>query len=166
MGYLRRAKLQDADLLFQWANEKTVRKNSFSTDEISLEEHMRWYEGILSASNIVQYIYMDDDGPAGQIRMNIHGQEAVVSYSICMEKRCMGYGKDMMGCLMEHVRREYPQLKKLTAKVKPENTASQKMLLDMGYEETYDVFELDLKQAKTWQKYAEYAGGGRGGYCF
>ena len=41
-GYLRLAEMEDMDLLFTWANEEMVRKNSFSTRKITYEEHVIW----------------------------------------------------------------------------------------------------------------------------
>ena len=38
--YLRVADASDMDLIFQWANEPLVRKNSFSTREITYKEHV------------------------------------------------------------------------------------------------------------------------------
>ena len=59
--YLRKATIEDMDLLFQWANDSVVRKNSFSTAEISYEEHMKWYHNLLKREDCMQYIYMDGD---------------------------------------------------------------------------------------------------------
>lgn len=41
MGYLRDAVERDVDLLFQWANDESVRKNSFSTQDISYNDHVK-----------------------------------------------------------------------------------------------------------------------------
>ena len=41
--YLRKAGWGDADLLFAWANDKDVRKNSFSERQITYEEHKSWF---------------------------------------------------------------------------------------------------------------------------
>ena len=42
--FLREAKWEDMEQLFLWANDKEVRKNSFSMEPISYEEHQEWYE--------------------------------------------------------------------------------------------------------------------------
>ena len=42
-GYLRVADWGDVDLLFSWANDKEVRKNSFSSEPICYEEHLAWF---------------------------------------------------------------------------------------------------------------------------
>ena len=89
MGYLRETTEDDADLLFEWTNDASVRENSFSTDEISYDEHIRWFHHMLADDTIRQYIYMHEGEPAGQIRITIDGQTAEIGYSICKEKRGM-----------------------------------------------------------------------------
>lgn len=152
MGYLRRAERQDADLLFQWVNEDLVRKNSFSSEHIPYDEHIRWYESILVRDDIKQYIFMEDDIPVGEVRITVKGEEAEISYCICMEKRCMGYGKEMLALLQKTVKKEFPWVKRLIAKVKPENVASQKTLTDVGYEKKCDVFEIAVNKLIEYQE--------------
>ena len=81
--YLRNATIEDRDLLFEWANDAVVRKNSFSTEKISYEEHVNWYNKILDRDDCVQYIYMDGDCPVGQVRITLKDDEAEIGYSIC-----------------------------------------------------------------------------------
>lgn len=40
----RRASLTDTELLFKWANDPETRKNSFHSEPISHEEHVRWFQ--------------------------------------------------------------------------------------------------------------------------
>ena len=40
--YLRTADENDMDLLFQWANDPDVRKNSFHSEPISYETHKKY----------------------------------------------------------------------------------------------------------------------------
>ena len=56
-GYLRQADEKDMDLIFQWANEPVVRKNSFTIDMIAYEEHKEWYK-IFYLIEIVSNIFM------------------------------------------------------------------------------------------------------------
>ena len=144
MGYLRYADSQDIDLLFRWANERTVRKNAFSPAEITYEEHCRWFAQILAREDARQYIFMCEEEPVGQIRVTVEGSKAVIGYSICPEKRCQGYGKEMVHLLIEQVKKDFPSVETLAAKVKPDNIASQKVFLDMGYAYKYNAYELDL----------------------
>lgn len=143
MGYLRYAVEEDMDLLFHWANESTVRKNAFSSAEITHEEHIRWFDNMLMRKDAKQYIYMCNDEPVGQIRIAVSGDIAEISYSICLEKRCMGYAKEMVRLLQGQVQKDFPEVKKLTAKVKPDNIASRKVFLDLGYVHKCNVYEIE-----------------------
>lgn len=142
--YLRQATPEDMDLLFHWANEPLVRKNSFSTAEISYEEHKAWYQNLMKREDCRQYIYMHGDEPVGQARVTISGTEAEIGYSICAEKRHMGYGKRVLQLLCRQVAEDFPELKKLTGKVKSDNMASRKAFINAGYKEKYTVFEMEI----------------------
>ena len=101
--YLRKATIEDRDLLFQWANDPLVRKNSFSTAEIAYEEHVDWYNRVLDREDCIQYIYMDGEYPVGQARITLNGDSAEIGYSICEEMRSRGYGQKLLALISEKV---------------------------------------------------------------
>ena len=140
--YLRRATKEDRDLLFRWANDSLVRENSFSTEKISYDEHVKWFDRLLNRNDCIQYIYMDDDCSVGQARITLKDDTAEIGYSICREKRRLGDGQDLLHIISERVWEDFPDVKKVYGEVKPENIASQKAFLDAGYKETYRVFEM------------------------
>lgn len=144
MEYLRLAARQDLDVLYQWVNEASVRRNAFSRDIISYEEHKKWFESIMRRTDVRQYIYICDEIPIGQIRVNIWGEKAEIDYSICIEKRGMGYGERMVAQLMQRVKNDFPHVKKLVAKVKTENIVSQKVFLKNGFMVQYQCYELEI----------------------
>ena len=125
--FLRRVKHDDLDLLYQWANDSVVRNNSFNTDHISYINHVEWFNKIMSDSAVLQFILMDDDTPVGQIRLNVVNEEAEIGYSIGSEFRGQGYGHKILQLVADEVRRSYPEIKNLIAKVKP------KMLLRVRF---------------------------------
>lgn len=144
MEYLREATIYDLNILFKWANDEDVRKNSFSVHPITYEEHKKWFENLLNRKDARQYIFVCGDEPAGQVRITVCGEVAKIGYSICPEKRCMGYGKEMIGLLKMRMEQDFPQVKKLLAEVKPDNAASRKVFLDLGFEEKYVCYEIDM----------------------
>lgn len=145
-AYLRTATEEDMDMLFEWANEASVRANSFSTSMIPYEEHKVWYKKIMLSTDCRQYIYMYGGQAIGQVRVSILGTVAEVSYSVCAEMRGMGHGKKMLQLLYKQMQCDYPQVQKLVAKVKPGNIASGKAFFDTGYIKKYEVYELDIKR--------------------
>lgn len=134
----------DMDLLYEWANDEEVRKNSFSTEKIPYENHVKWFQRLLERKDCKQYIYYVDDIAVGQVRVTIEGENAEIGYSICAAGRGKGYAKRMLQCLRVQLKQDVPQVKTLIAKVKPENVASQKVFLGLEYKETYRQYEIEI----------------------
>lgn len=141
-AYLRLAGQEDMDLLFLWANDPSVRKNSFSEDEIPYEEHRQWYQTLLTDQKRRQYLYICNGVPMGQVRISLSEEDAEISYSIGKEYRGMGHAKKMLQLLQEQVQEDYPYLKRLSAKVKADNTPSQRAFLHLGYQKIYEVYTM------------------------
>lgn len=144
-GYLREANLSDKDILFQWANEPMVRRNSFSTQEITYEEHEKWFQYQLERKDGRQYIYMYGECPVGQVRVTLEQDVAEIGYSICAEQRRKGYGRNILQLILQQIKCDFPEIKKVCGRVKSENLASQKAFLSAGYQEKYCMFEADLE---------------------
>lgn len=142
---IRRATEEDCELLFQWANDSLVRQNSFSSTPISWEEHTAWYADLRKRADCGQYIYLCEEEPVGQARVTVSGEEAEVGYSICAASRGMGHGTRILQMLADAVKKDFPQVKTMVAKVKTENTASQKAFEHIGYREEYRVYTLDME---------------------
>lgn len=144
MIYLREAAQADMDLLFSWANDPLVRKNSFRSDPISYEDHVKWFNRIMEDNNVLQFILLDDDIPVGQIRLNLCNGDAEIGYSIIADYRGKGYGHRILQLIKQKIQMDYPCIKKLTAKVKPGNIASKKLFENEGYEMKYVCYSLEI----------------------
>ena len=151
-AYLRRATKEDMDLLYQWANDPAVRANSFSASEINYEEHQKWFCELLEDSMRRQYIYVCDGEDIGQIRLTFAGDRAEIGYSIRMDKRCMGHGKEMIRLIKQKVKDEFPYVSKLTAKVKPSNVASIYCFEKNQFEEKFQQYEYAMKNYKQYSE--------------
>ncbi len=142
---LKKAGWEDLDLLFAWANDPAVRKNSFCTTEIPYEEHKLWYRRLLEDPDRMQYLYFKNGMPVGQVRVAAAGEEAEISYSICAQKRGRGYAKEMLCLLREQISADFPNVRYLTAKVKTDNDASKKVFLSIGYQKIYEIYRMSWK---------------------
>lgn len=116
--YLRETESSDIDLLFKWANGSVVRNNSFNIDPISYENHVTWFGKMMSDPSVLQYILLDDDSPVGQIRLNVHGSDAEIRYSIGTEFRGKGYGHMILKLIKEKIIKKHAEIINLIAKVK------------------------------------------------
>lgn len=140
--YLRFVKPADIDILFEWANDEAVRANGFHTGKIPYDEHQRWFEALLKDESQVQYILMRGEEAVGQVRLSVKDHCAEVHYSISPQNRNMGLGKALIQLIQNKVYEEYPDIYKLTAKVKPTNIASIQCFEKNGFSETFIQYEL------------------------
>ena len=130
----RLATADDADLLFSWVNDAKVRKNSFSSDDISYEEHIEWFTRVLSSEDTEIFIYRVNEEHVGQVRLQYAKNTATISYSIAAKFRGQGFGKRMIHDIAEHLQLLHPEVSVLVAKVKGDNIASQKIFESEGYQ--------------------------------
>ena len=164
--YLRKATENDVDILFKWANDEVVRKNSFSTEKIKYVDHLAWFDKLLKDSNRMQFILEQNDDDQinliGQIRISLeeNGTQAEIGYSVDSSYRGMGYGKQMLRMAATQLQRDYPKISRLIAKVKPNNVASYKAFIDTGFEEMFQQLELKLScYNEERDEFSENSGG-------
>ena len=133
--FLRKATLQDVDLIFEWANDEDDRRFSFNTEKIVYEDHCKWYQRKIDSEDTDIYILLSDDIPIGQCRLDFDDEGALISYFIDKRFRKKGYGKLLLRMIADVTKSEHPSIKRLNAQVKAENIGSKKVFRALGYEE-------------------------------
>lgn len=146
--YLRKAEYSDMDLLYKWANDSVTRNNSFNSDFISYEEHVRWFNRMMEDDSVLQFIMMNSGTPVGQIRLNINADRAEIGYSIAEEQRGNGYGHKILRLIADTIFEEHPEIKVLSAKVKPDNAASNRLFQNEGYEMQYFYYTKEIQNTR------------------
>ena len=61
MLHFRKVTMKDMDLLYQWANEETVRKNSFCIGRIEYTDHVKWFKAKYNDTNCIIFIIMNNE---------------------------------------------------------------------------------------------------------
>ena len=130
--YLRKTELSDVDLYYEWANDPVVRSHSFNTAHIPYEDHVNWFNKVLKRDDIVLFVLMEDDKAVGQIRISITDAK--------------GYGGKIVSLLIERIKDEMPDIKTVSARVKPDNAASLKVFEREGFAKKEVVFELNVRE--------------------
>ncbi|NFA59979.1 GNAT family N-acetyltransferase [Clostridium sporogenes] len=130
---LRDVTEKDIDLLFNWVNDTSVRKNSFNTKIINYEEHKEWFEKKIIAEDSYMFILEINSIPVGQIRVDIQEKAGIIDYSIDKNYRAKGYGLLILIKLEEKIIDSISELEKLVGKVKNGNIASQQSFLKANY---------------------------------
>lgn len=139
---LRPVQDTDMDLIYQWANEPTVRANAFSTKPIPYEDHVKWFRTKQNDSNCFFYIAMNGTQPVGVIRIDRQKDKpeiGVISYSVDGNVRGLGIGTRML--MMVCVLLKDTGLHSLLGQVKPSNPASMRAFQKAGYMETNRTVE-------------------------
>lgn len=131
----RPASAEDSKLFFEWANDPVTRANAFTPKPIEWEEHQNWFTKKLSDDNSVLVVFEHDGTPIGQVRVDFHGDRAIIDFSVAQEYRGNGYGKAELLSIRDIISKSHPGTL-LFGQVKKENIASQKAFLGAGFEET------------------------------
>jgi UDP-2,4-diacetamido-2,4,6-trideoxy-beta-L-altropyranose hydrolase len=132
---LRRATDADEALLLDWANDQTVRRQSFDPSHIAPETHHRWLAARLRDPDCVILIGEDAHGcPLGQVRFDAHRDraEAIVNISVDRDARGRGAGGGLLKAAVQRWLAEEPQLRPI-AEVRADNVPSQRLFLAAGF---------------------------------
>jgi RimJ/RimL family protein N-acetyltransferase len=95
---LRSAAVDDADVLFEWANDEKVRLNSFSPEKIVYADHKAWLARRIESRDSILLIAEDDSGqPVGQIRFDSSGPtRADIDFHVSNQHHGRGYGTQLL----------------------------------------------------------------------
>ncbi len=149
---LRLAKEEDLLPLFELANDRLVRQNSFSTGAISLDEHRNWFYATLRNSARILLVFYEKEKLIGQVRFDMaEDNSAVISISIGAPYR--GFG--LAPCLLEKALRYFHDRERLISKVyayvKTENMASRCAFVRAGFEDCVSDNEPALKYCYVYE---------------
>ncbi len=134
------------EMLYEWANDFECRKNAFSTEKISIEEHEKWFLEKVNSLKTDIFIACIDDEEVGQIRLDYGEEGAVIDYSIRKEQRGNGLGVKMLKLLEEELKIRGQHIE-LVGKVKFENILSQKVFEKQGYKK---------QECKNYIRYSKF----------
>jgi len=131
---LRRTRIEDARLLFDWRNEAAARAMSFDESLVAWDSHLQWLSDKLADCGTQIFVGEVDGLPVGQARLEFSGAEAVLSYSIDSDFRGLGFGTALVELVVRSARPR-PAVG-FRAHVKAHNEASKKIFLRLGWRET------------------------------
>jgi UDP-2,4-diacetamido-2,4,6-trideoxy-beta-L-altropyranose hydrolase len=132
--HLRRVTDSDCRLLWELANDPSVRGSSFSPEPIPWDQHVAWFRRKLQDENCRVLLALDDSAtPIGQIRFDKSGPgEAEIDITIESRFRGLGYASRLIELAANQIFAER-ELHRLHAFVKPENIASAKAFEKAGF---------------------------------
>lgn len=131
----RPSKEDDLLLLFNWINDRLVRTMSFNQEPTPLETYKEEFNRIVSYQNTHLLIIekYDESGnwvPIAQVQVDKDGK---ITMSIASEFRGQHLAKAVIKNAIAYIRRDF-SIKKLTAQIKCDNTASIKAFESAGFQ--------------------------------
>lgn len=142
---IRKSTNEDARLLFEWANDKNVRENSFSSEPIQWDAHIEWLKRTFAAGSKL-FILELGDRPAGMIRFDKKDNYYLLNYSIASRFRGLGLGKKIITFGIEALKAiQSDSTINIHAQVKEQNVASLHIFRTLGFEELF------LEEQHTFQ---------------
>jgi RimJ/RimL family protein N-acetyltransferase len=124
---LRPVSLQDAPLLLDWRNDPLTRENSFQTNVITLDVHLRWLQDALQNPKRKLFMGEENGKSLGIVRGDFSEEGCELSWTIAPEHRGKGFGKEIVRLAIMVLR---PQ--RFFARIKPGNVASERIAQFVG----------------------------------
>ena len=123
-------------MFFHWANESSTRNNSYNNEQISYENHVKWFNERLNNPDVFMYIFYDKQETAvGQVRIekDFKKRECLIGISVSETQRGKGYSSEMIHKASLEFSLRNPGFS-ILAFVFLSNQASLKSFLKAGYQ--------------------------------
>lgn len=135
MIIVRRAVWADVDDLYNLANRDDVREASFYSEKIELENHKKWFLGILDSGNEYIYILELSGIFAGQLRFTYNPVtlSCKTGISLVPDVRNKNLAVNFFYKSLFQLRKEIPECNYVTAYIKEANIKSQKFFEKAGF---------------------------------
>ncbi|MBT9585609.1 GNAT family N-acetyltransferase [bacterium] len=130
---LREVLESDAAMLFEWANDPLTRKNSFSSQAITLPEHLAWLEARLASPQDWLYLLCQGTEPVALIRFQGTPPKLELSYQVAPLWRGQGLARQVLQAGLTRLRLHLQGPLSITGLVKPENLSSQRSFERLGF---------------------------------
>lgn len=135
---LRKATPKDMELFYFWANDPTLRANSFQQKPIQWENHIFWFTKKIRSTETEMWVMQTFHGlPLGQIRFDKDDAGINISYSLDPIARGRGLGTKLLELGINKISEKNPDAV-IQGQVKKSNTASRKTFIKLGFNETIE----------------------------
>lgn len=138
----REVKNEDCIKIFEIANDDEVRKYSFNSDKIPLDDHKIWFNNILKNELVCFYVLEYDGDIIGQLRLDFDEIYPVISISLSKKYRGLGLSKLLLSKGLDLIDG------KVVAYIKKDNIRSISFFKSMGFKKDSEVIIKDCEALK------------------
>lgn len=141
---MRRAKIQDSEMILAWRNSEAVRANSKNSAEIPEEQHRDWFSRAVSDPGRILLIAEHDGDPVGLVRYDIDSDRARVSVFMDPGRIGCGLGSTMLRQGSDWLAGHDPRIREIRAEILPTNHRSQAAFERAGYKKFLYEYRKDM----------------------
>ena len=125
---------EHAKFLFEWRNDKSTRENSFNSEEVRWEDHLKWISNRSIDETEYHLVCFDGEKPVGRFSLDSSGE---ISVLVDPESRGKGYGTKVLKGAIDYLQ-EIGHHGALKAFIKVENTCSIRLFIAAGFRAEQD----------------------------
>ncbi len=130
----RRATIEDVDLYFDWAQESGTRDFALNRDPIRYADHVKWFRQKIASERCLLLVAFEAGGACGQIRFDVEGVWATISFSIAQAFRGRGYSTVLLVQGARLCREHFGDKTEIYGVVVQENKASVRAFVRAGFQ--------------------------------
>ena len=119
-----------------------VRKSSFNSDKIKLDDHKIWFNNVLNDNTVQFYVLEFQDDLIGQLRLDFDEKYPVISISLNKKYRNLGLSKILLSKGLKLIDG------KVVAYIKNDNIRSISFFKSMGFKKDSEVIIKDCPALK------------------
>lgn len=135
---------EESQQIWKWRNDETTRKMSTHSQEITWDEHKRWYQKTIHDKKHLLLLAYYHERPVGMIRFDLlENRSAEININLAPSERSQGLGTSILIAANSYGFQQLDLLK-IDAKVKRDNLPSQKAFLNAGYHLEKEIDSLQL----------------------
>jgi UDP-2,4-diacetamido-2,4,6-trideoxy-beta-L-altropyranose hydrolase len=124
---------KDRRLIWEWANDLSVRQASFSSSTINWPEHCQWFAQKLNDPRCTMLLFEESGIPVGTVRIEqTIRMDAQISVTISPEHRGFGLARHLLATAVNTAFRS-GTVRRIHAFIKPENTYSMNSFEAAGF---------------------------------
>ena|SRR5437870_1129618 len=141
---LRAAAQEDCQTIFDWRNDPIIRSFSFNSDPLNFQDHEKWFEKTLTREDVILLIAESMEEGLGTIRFDMQEETAIISIYLAPAFIGQGYGKALLKEGEKFLKKHYPHIRKMEARIMPANIRSKKLFSSSGYLPQIEIYAKEL----------------------
>lgn len=131
-GSMREVASGDVNILFEWANDPDVRRNSYNSAAIPFEDHQAWFFKKLADDSSSIFIFEYKNNPVGMVRFDV-GDEIIISYLLDKKFRGRSWGVQVLSQAINAIQEQVGKDRKIVGFVKEDNHGSNHIFAKIGF---------------------------------